>query len=455
MSAGGQSLTVAAAPRSRPWRRAFAWLAFLGPFFFATYGFANWLAGRRGDVPAIVFDWEARIPFLAWTIVPYWSIDALYAMSLFLCTTKRELDTHAKRLLAAQFLCVTIFILFPLRFSFERPETGGLFGAMFDVLMGFDRPFNQMPSLHVALLVIVWLRFLRHAPAGWRGLVHGWGALIAVSVLTTYQHHFIDVVTGLWAGWLCVWLLPEDRSFPGFDVTSLANGRRLRLAGWYGAGAVALGAAALASGGWALWLLWASASLAIVAGIYAFLDERAFQKQPDGGLSTATWWLLGPYLAAAWANSRWWTRALPPADLVAPRLLLGRVPSADEGVAYAAIIDVSAELACRLECPRYVSVPQLDLTVATPAQIDRTVAAIDDALARGSGPVLVCCALGFSRSAFAVAAWLVASGHASDAAEAVAIIRRIRPKAALHEAHLSALDGYARAHRASTRAAVA
>ena len=61
------------------------WLVFLGPFFFASYGLANYLAARRSQVPSIVFDWEHAIPFWAWTIVPYWIIDALYGISLFLC----------------------------------------------------------------------------------------------------------------------------------------------------------------------------------------------------------------------------------------------------------------------------------------------------------------------------------------------------------------------------------
>ena len=40
--------TLAATPLAtagRPWRRALLWLALLGPFFFASYGFANWMAG--------------------------------------------------------------------------------------------------------------------------------------------------------------------------------------------------------------------------------------------------------------------------------------------------------------------------------------------------------------------------------------------------------------------------
>src|SRR5258708_35252698 len=114
----------------RPWRRAIVWLAFLGPFFFASYGFANWLASKRTGVGSVAFAWEHSIPFMPWTIVPYWSIDLLYALSPFLCTTRRELDRHAQRLLTVQLVSVACFISWPLHFSFDRPAATGLFGAL-------------------------------------------------------------------------------------------------------------------------------------------------------------------------------------------------------------------------------------------------------------------------------------------------------------------------------------
>jgi len=79
-------------PLARRWKAAALWLLFLAPFFYATYGFANWLASRRGDVGSIMFDWERHIPFLEWTIVPYWSINAFYGLSLFVAGTAREHD---------------------------------------------------------------------------------------------------------------------------------------------------------------------------------------------------------------------------------------------------------------------------------------------------------------------------------------------------------------------------
>ena len=154
-------MRAADAATGRPWGRAAAWLAFLGPFFFATYGLATWMTAQRADVGAVVFAWERAIPFLPWTIVPYWTIDLFYAVSLFVCVDRRELDTHAKRLLTAQVVAVASFLLLPLRFTFDRPEAGGTFGNLFAVLAAFDRPFNQAPSLHVALLVILWALYAR------------------------------------------------------------------------------------------------------------------------------------------------------------------------------------------------------------------------------------------------------------------------------------------------------
>jgi len=435
----------------RPWKRALLWLVLLGPFFFATYGFANWMASRREEVGAIVFEWEYQVPFLPWTIVPYWSIDLLYGVSLFVCASRGELDVHVRRLLCAQVIAVGCFLLFPLRFVFERPATEGVYGWMFDVLAGFDKPFNQAPSLHIALLVIIWVLFSRHVRGPWQWAVHGWFALICVSVLTTYQHHFIDIPTGLWLGWFCVWLFPPG----GPSLLSIArattDSQRRSLALRYGAAAAALGALAVLSGGGALWLLWPAGSLALVSAIYGCFGETAFQKQADGTMSAAAWWLLAPYMAGAWLNSRWWTRSAAYADSVVPGIMLGRLPTRIDREPHGAraIVDMTAELPCAGNGAHYTSVPQLDLVPPSLPQIERCVEAIETACAHQ--PVLVCCALGYSRSATAIAAWLLASGRAANPADAVERVRRARPAVVLNPAHLAVLERFAeRRHRPYT-----
>ena len=59
-----------------------------------------------------------------------------------------------------------------------------------------------------------------------------------------------------------------------------------------------------------------------------------------------------------------------------------------------------------------------------------------------NGPVLVCCALGFSRSAAAIAAWLLATRRAIGVAEAVEHVRRARPAAVLGPELLQALQRF-------------
>lgn len=427
----------------RPLRRAAAWLAFLGPFFFASYGFANWLASTRTDVGAIAFAWERFIPFVPWTIVPYWSIDLLYALSLFVCTTRRELDRHAYRLLFVQLVSIACFIAFPLRFSFARPQTDGIFGTLFAALGAFDKPFNQAPSLHIAILVVVWVRLAAHLrDRALRAALHVWMALIGVSILTTYQHHFIDLPTGALAGLLALWCIPEEGTSPLLAMRWTSDPRRRRLAFLYALGAVACGALA-ALGGWWLWMVWPATSLDIVALNYAAIGARGFQKQSDGRLSLAARLLLAPYLAMAHLNSRLWTLKDPHPIEVAGGVFLGRIPSSRDlrRSQFASIVDLSAELPCGEPGDRtYHSIPSLDLVVPHGESLRRAARAIEDA--RTQGTVLVCCALGYSRSAAAIVAWLLATGRAGSLDEALHIVRNARPAIVLGQEHRAALEPF-------------
>jgi len=421
----------------RPWRRALAWLLLLGPLFFLTYGWANGLAAARDDVGSIVFDWERQIPFWAWTILPYWSIDAFYAISLFICRDRHELDRHALRLLTAQIIAVTCFVLWPLRFSFDKPTTDGLFGFMFDALGAFDLPFNQAPSLHIVLLVLIWLRFGAHTPARWRWLLHLWALLIGASVLTTYQHHFIDIPTGMLAGFLCAWLWPMRAPAPLRAARLARDPARWRLAGLYLGAAAGLAWLAISLGGTALWLLWPVASLLLVACNYLLIGPAGFQKEADGQLSLAARWLYAPYLSAARLNAWAWTRRTPAPVKVVEGVWLGRLADASESGRFAAVVDVCAEL----PSPPGKAVrahPMLDLVVPDPGLLRDAVEAIAQAQAAG-GDVLVCCALGYSRSALSIAAWLLHSGRADSPEAAERMLRAARPAIVLRAPHREAL----------------
>jgi hypothetical protein len=329
----------------------------------------------------------------------------------------------------------------PLRFTFAQPETDGITGFLFTALTSFDQPFNQAPSLHIALLVFLWVLYARHVPRWALWLLHPWFALVGLSVLTTYQHHVVDIPTGALLGFFCLWLWPDDGPSPLTSFRLAPDRRRRVLAARYAAGAAAIAILAALIGRQAWWLWWPVASLALVAANYAGLGAAGFQKAADGRLSLAARILLAPYLVGVWLNSRAWTyRATAPATLDGG-VALGRFPTRSESAPFATVIDLCAELPRLHSHTRWRAFPTLDLVVPD-AHLLRTAAdAIEEA--RAAGPVLVCCALGYSRSAAAVATWLMLSGKATSAADAVAQIRRVRPRIVLSDTALNAITAAA------------
>ncbi|WP_136620462.1 MULTISPECIES: phosphatase PAP2/dual specificity phosphatase family protein [Mesorhizobium] len=423
--------TARTEPYGRVVVRAALWLAFLAPFFYLSYGFANWLASRRDDVGSIVFSWEHSIPFVAWTIVPYWSINLFYGLSLLLNNNRQGVDRLAGRYLTAQIVAVACFILFPLTATFVRPATTGLPGFLFAVLGGFDKPFNQAPSLHIALLVIIWDHW-RHRLGGFLlPLWHGWCLVIGASVLTTWQHHFIDIPTGALLGFFALWLFPHSGALPfsGAKLTSDAKARRLAL--FYALGAALVLAGAALGAATALFLLWPALALAIVALAYAKAGAKVFQKSADGSITLASRILLLPYRLGARVNIWAWTRSLAPQVAIADGVFLGRFPTAREANNFGTVIDLAAELGkpARADC-RWISFPMIDLLPPPVAILEQAAGALENA--RRDGPVLVCCALGFQRSAGVVAEWLVATGRASTPA-----LAREMLKAAGRPVHLA------------------
>ena len=81
---------------------------------------------------------------------------------------------------------------------------------LFDALGRLDMPFNQAPSLHIATTTILFDLYSRTLPRWTLPATILWSLLVGASVLTTYQHHFIDVPTGFLLGLLCVWMWPPE-----------------------------------------------------------------------------------------------------------------------------------------------------------------------------------------------------------------------------------------------------
>ena len=438
-------------------------LALIGALFYTSYGLSNHYAASLAYVPEVAFAWERGIPFWAWTIVPYWSLNLMYAAAFFLCRNACEQNHYVARLVSAQIIATTCFMLFPLHFGWPKPPTDGLWGWLFDSLVAFDLPYNQAPSLHIALSIIVgafyWTRFPKI-----RLPIFLWQSLIALSVLTTYQHHFIDMPTGALLGWLVLWAIPQHGVSPfrrpfntqgrlktseasfceaktnamSFARTSEASfreaktspetrSREIKIAMLYLAGAVLSALPSLFGGAW-LWMLWVSVSLSVVAFAYLTGNAAVFQKQADGKLSAAATVLLLPYLAGVRLNMAYWLSGKVKTAQVRDGVWIGSVSGISDGLP--AVLDVCAEYPLPRYRGAYRTLPLLDMVA--PSENDLVQAALLlEALRRQHGKVLTCCALGYGRSAAVVLTWLLVYGGCRDLAQATAELKQARSQMVL------------------------
>lgn len=436
---------------SRPTGAAFCWLLFLGPFFFTMYCTANWLTSFRQDVGSYAFDWEQYVPFLPVMIIPYMSTDAMFAGSLFLCRTRVELRQLAFRFVLAISISTFCFLLFPLRFSFPRPAVDGILGALFDALTSFDQPFNQAPSLHISLLVLQWMIYARHTSGWLKRVIHVWCVLIGLSTMLTYQHHIVDLYTGVMVAMMAYFVFPER----GIEAAPLRASTtvvtrpsiiRHDLVAYYACGGMMFFAVA-----WWQWdlfhfLLWPAAALTVIAIAYAGVGTAIFLKF-EGRLSLCSRIALAPYLLGAYISYRFYTRTGPAYVSVIPRLWIGKRLSkiqAEEAIraGITAVVDLTAEFdeaGPLLNIP-YYNLQTMDLTPLSPDELDRVVSFVRTHIR--TGIVLVHCALGYARSAEVIAAYLLAEQQVNSVKEAEEIIRRSRPQIVLSSWSRETLESY-------------
>jgi protein-tyrosine phosphatase len=213
--------------------------------------------------------------------------------------------------------------------------------------------------------------------------------------------------------------------------------RRQVLAALYGRAATAFVVPAVILKGSAWVLLWPALALAVVALAYLGFGQRLFGKQPDGRIDWPMRLLLAPYLAAAWLNSRLWTRHEPRTVEVTEGVWLGRFPSAADCRAVASVVDLTSECTRPAFAGDWTCLPMLDLVAPDAVSLAAASQAIERAHRRG--PVLVCCALGYGRSVASLAVWLVRTGRCADVEAAFHYLRSLRPHMALNDSQRRAV----------------
>ncbi|MBI4859095.1 MAG: inositol phosphorylceramide synthase [Candidatus Riflebacteria bacterium] len=204
------------------WFRIFI-SALLSVMFLVVYGGCNWYTSLRTGVGSFFFEWERTIPFLPWTILPYMSIDLFFVLAPFACRTRAQVVLFARRVAVSIGAAGAFFLIWPLKFSFERPHADGIMGAVFDWFRTLDQPFNQFPSLHITLSVILIDVYARRFSGPGRVMILGWFTLVMLSTVTTFQHHIIDVIGGAILATVIFALFRRPASVVGEDADGVAG----------------------------------------------------------------------------------------------------------------------------------------------------------------------------------------------------------------------------------------
>lgn len=405
--------------------------------FLLVYGGTNWFTARRAHVPSVYFAWERHIPFVPAMIVPYMSIDLFFIAAPFVVRTDAQRRTLAARIAAAILVAGACFLLFPLRFAFERPHVAGPLGVVFNNFRLLDQPFNQFPSLHITLWAVLAAAYHQSLRGPLRWIVAAWFVLIALSPLLTWQHHLIDILGGLALAVLCFHLFREEPLRTPF----LPN---RRVGGYYAGGAILLACLAFALLPWSAILLWPATSLALMAWSYVFAGPGIYRKS-NGTHAWTTPLLLGPVLLGQRLSLLHYARRSRPYDRLTPHVWIGRrltEPEAAEARAagVTAVLDLTAEFEepAPFRALTYLNVQVLDLTAPTPDQLHRAVAFIRQH-ADPAGIVYIHCKAGYSRTAAVAGAYLLSTGAADTVDEALTHLRTARPAIVIRPEALTAL----------------
>jgi protein-tyrosine phosphatase len=404
---------------------ATAYSAALSFFFLLVYGACNSFTALRSDVGIWCYQWEHLIPFVPWAVIPYLSLDLFFIAAPFLCRDKAEMRTLALRIITAISIAAFFFLLMPLQSAFIRPAPSGIMGPLFSLLHFFDHPYNLFPSLHITLGTILWAHYIKRTRPLFRRFLHLWFALIALSTLLTWQHHSPDLIGGFALAILCLYLFP-DRCFRSSFIPDI------KLSFYYLAGSLAL--SAIASLTWPIgaFLLWPAISMGFVAFAYYKLGPGIYRKQ-NGKISLTARLVLAPVLVAQYLSWTYYRARSTPWNKVTPNVWIGaRLHPAEAieavNLGVTAVLDLTSELS---EIPallklNYLNIPTLDLAPLSSVQLEQAVEFITAHAA--TGKVFVHCKAGYSRSAAAIAAYLLRSGHVSTVEQALTLIRGARPE---------------------------
>ena len=141
---------------------------------------------------------DQAMPTVPAFVVPYVSLEPVTYGTLigFLLFRIRLYRSAASSLVAAFLLAAVVFAL--AQTYVQRPTVTGsdVFSRMVRDVYASDQPYNDFPSLHVAVSIILAIHWWRAGRAvGW--IAAAWAVLVIASTQLIHQHYLADIGGGL------------------------------------------------------------------------------------------------------------------------------------------------------------------------------------------------------------------------------------------------------------------
>lgn len=179
----------------------FALLAFIQSCWFALiYVGCDRLTAIRSLRVRLHFDFEHMLPFVPSAVWVYSSVFLLFYSAPFILRRREELRRLAGRMAVVTLIGGFGFVVLPAELGFPYPAEFGSGGPIFRLADQMNLDYNHLPSLHVALSAVCVSAYSIHASKLGQFLLWGWVIAVAVAAVLTYQHHLLDVITGLLLG---------------------------------------------------------------------------------------------------------------------------------------------------------------------------------------------------------------------------------------------------------------
>lgn len=173
----------------------------LGVLFIVPYLLNN----RWGYFPSREFkltSFEKNLPFWDWTA---WIYASDYVFP-FVVGYQLRIGLNLSRVCFG-FLLMSIvtnltFFLYPVHYPRELYPLTENSSFLLYLIRELDSPVNCFPSAHVAIVWVTLLAIRREKPEQFfRFFI--WAILICISTLTTKQHYLVDILGGIFVGYIC------------------------------------------------------------------------------------------------------------------------------------------------------------------------------------------------------------------------------------------------------------